>query len=50
MAKGIYKITGGWGSQDSALVEYSDGTKMEVPEDKYRSQGHNPPFEQLPEK
>ncbi|MGY4155587.1 hypothetical protein ACVINW_001429 [Bradyrhizobium sp. USDA 4461] len=49
MAHGICKITNGWGNQDSAWVRYGDGTKLEVPEDKYREAGHTPPFEQLPE-
>ena len=49
MARGICKIKDGWGNQDSAWVSYDDGTKLEVPEDRYRDQGYQPPFDQLPE-
>jgi hypothetical protein len=49
MARGICKIKNGWANQDSAWVRYDDGTKLEMPEDKYREAGHQPPFEQLPE-
>ena len=49
MARGICKIKNGWVTQDSAWVRYDDHTFLEVPEDKYREAGHQPPFEQLPE-
>jgi len=47
MAHGICKITKGWRSQDSALVDYDDGQRMEISEVQYRALGYNPPFEQL---
>ncbi|MCI0557852.1 MAG: hypothetical protein MN733_05105 [Nitrososphaera sp.] len=49
MAKGICKITGGWATQDSVWVEYSDGKRLEVSEEKYRDAGYEPPIEKLPE-
>jgi hypothetical protein len=48
MAKGIYKIKGGWGDQDSVLVKYAHGAEMEIPASQYVAQGHNPPIEMLP--
>jgi hypothetical protein len=47
--RGICKIIGGWGHQDSAWVRYSDSSKLEVPENQYRFAGYEPPFEDLPE-
>ena len=49
MARGICKIKNGWANQDSVWVRYDEGQKLEIPEDKYRAAGHQPPFEQLPE-
>lgn len=45
--RGAFKIRDGWGGQHSAWIDY--GTKsFEVPEDQYRSQGYQPPFDDLP--
>jgi hypothetical protein len=35
MAKGIRRIKGGWGDQDSVLVKYPDGAEMEIPASQY---------------
>lgn len=48
MARGIFKIKDGWANQHSACVEYDDGQTHELPEDRYRAQGYNPPFDKLP--
>jgi hypothetical protein len=48
MAKGICKIRGGWGDQDSVLVKYAHGAEMEIPASQYVAQGHYPPIEMLP--
>ena len=48
MAKGIRRIKGGWGDQDSVLVKYPDGTEMEIPASQYQAQGHHPPLDVLP--
>jgi hypothetical protein len=49
MAQGICKIVNGWGNQDSAWIRYSDGKTLEITEDRYRTNGYQPPFEDLPE-
>jgi hypothetical protein len=48
MAKGLCRVKDGWATQDSVWVEYDDGSRMEVPEEQYRSQGYQPPFDNLP--
>jgi hypothetical protein len=48
MAKGIRRIKGGWGDQDSVLVKYPDGAEMEIPASQYLAQGHHPPLDALP--
>ncbi len=48
MAKGIYKIKGGWGDQDSVMVKYAHGAEMEIPASQYVTQGHRPPIDALP--
>jgi surface antigen len=48
MAKGIHRIKDGWVNQHSVLVKYDEGQEMEMPEDRYRSQGYQPAFENLP--
>ena len=48
MAKGIRKIKGGWGNQDSVLVKYPNGAEMEIPASQYVAQGHHPLIDALP--
>jgi hypothetical protein len=48
MAKGVYRLKGGWGDQDSVLVKYAHGAEMEIPASQYVAQGHKPPIEMLP--
>ena len=48
MAVGIRKTKNGWGDQGSVLVRYPDGTEMDIPEDRYRLEGYQPPYEDLP--
>jgi len=48
MAKGIRRITDGWGDQDSVLVKYPDGAEMEIPASQYVAQRHHPPIDALP--
>jgi len=49
MVRGICKIKSGWGAQDSAWVQYGANAKFEISEHQYRTKGHEPPFEALPE-
>ncbi len=44
---GIYRERKGFGDQDSALVDYGN-TRLDVPEDRYRESGYEPPFDKLP--
>ncbi len=46
--RGIYRERKGWGDQDSAHVKYDEHQELDVPEDRYRARGYQPPFEQLP--
>ena len=48
MARGVRRIKGGWGDQDSVLVKYPDGAEMEIPASQYVAQGHLPPIDMLP--
>jgi hypothetical protein len=49
MPRGICKIRNAWSNQDSAWVRYDDGTELQLPENKYREAGYEPPFDDLPE-
>ena len=46
-AKGMYRKRNGWGNQHSVRVKY-DGPELEVPENFYRANGWQPPFDELP--
>ena len=46
--RGIYRERKGWGDQDSARVKYDEHQELDVPEDRYRDRGYQPPFDQLP--
>ncbi len=50
MPRGLFRETGGWGDEDSARVQYPDGTEMDVPKSQYESKGYEPPFDSLPMK
>jgi hypothetical protein len=43
MAKGMCKITHGWGTQNSACVELASETHVEVPRSEYEAKGYHPP-------
>lgn len=45
--RGIYRERNGWGNQHSVLVDYGKH-QMDVPEEKYRANGYQPPFDELP--
>ena len=50
-AHGLYRIHDSWiglTTQDSAMVRYPNGKECEVPEDEYRAQTLQPPFDVLP--
>ena len=36
------------GAQHSARIRYDDGDEVDLPEDRYRAQGYDPPFDKLP--
>ena len=42
-ARGIYRERKGWGDQDSAHVKYDEHQELDVPEDRYRARGYQPP-------
>ena len=46
--RGIYRERKGWGDQDSARVKYDEHQELDVPEERYRERGYQPPFDQLP--
>jgi hypothetical protein len=48
MTRGIYREINGWGSQHSARIRYDDGDEVDLPEERYRAQGYDPPFDKLP--
>ena len=47
MAKGIYRERNGEGVSDSARVDYG-AHRIDVPEARYRANGFEPPFDDLP--
>jgi hypothetical protein len=47
---GLYRIRDAWiglTTQLSIRVRYSDGKELEIPEDQYRVQEYQPPFDAL---
>ncbi len=46
-ARGIYRERNGWGNQHSVRVKYDEHQELDVPEDRYRARGYQPPFDQL---
>jgi hypothetical protein len=48
MTRGIYRELNGWVTQHSARIRYDDGDEVDLPEERYRAQGYDPPFEKLP--
>jgi hypothetical protein len=46
--RGLYRERNGWGSQHSAHVKYDEHQELDLPEDRYRARGYQPPFDQLP--
>jgi hypothetical protein len=46
MTRGIYRER--IGNQNSVCIRYDDGDEIDLPEDKYRAQGYDPPFDKLP--
>jgi hypothetical protein len=47
-AQGIYRKRNAWGDQHSVRVKYDGGSELEVPEQFYRAEGWQPPFDELP--
>ena len=48
VARGIYRERNGWGNQHSARVKYDVGSELDMLEDRYKSRGYQPLFDQLP--
>jgi hypothetical protein len=44
--RGIYRERNGWGNQHSVRVR--ERQELDVPEDRYRERGYQPPFNELP--
>jgi hypothetical protein len=45
--RGVYRERNGWGTQDSVFVDYGTA-QMDISAEKYRQEGYQPPFEELP--
>lgn len=50
MAVGLYKEIGGWGTEDSARVRYSNGRELDKPCSSYEADDDQPVFDSLPTK
>jgi hypothetical protein len=46
--RGIYRERNGWGNQHCVRVKYDEHQELDVPEDRYRARGYQPPFDELP--
>lgn len=46
--RGVYRERNGEGDQPSARVKYDEHQELDVPEDRYRARGYQPPFDKLP--
>jgi hypothetical protein len=46
-ARGIYRERDGWSDQHSVRVKYDERQELDLPEDRYRALGYQPPFDQL---
>lgn len=46
--RGIYRERRAGGDKDSVHVKYDEHQELDVPEDRYRARGYQPPFDQLP--
>jgi hypothetical protein len=45
--RGIYRERNGWDNQHSARVKYDEHKELDLPEDRYREKGYQPPFNEL---
>jgi len=46
---GTCRVMNGWIRDDTVWVQYDDGKKLEIPLSQYQKEGHQPPFDKLPE-
>jgi hypothetical protein len=46
--RGIYRERNGWHGQHCVRVKYDERQELDVPEDRYRERGYQPPFDELP--
>jgi hypothetical protein len=46
---GICRVMNGWIRDDTVWVRYDDGKRLEISLSEYQKEGHQPPFDQLPE-
>ena len=46
--KGLFRERNGWGEQHSVRVKYDERQELDLPEDRYRDRGYQPPFDELP--
>jgi len=46
--KGLFRERNGWDDQHSVRVKYDERQEIDLPEDRYRERGHQPPFDELP--
>ena len=49
-ARGLYRTTSSESGAKYARVRYIDKHEMDIPEDRYRTQGYQPEFDNLPSK
>jgi hypothetical protein len=46
--RGIYRERYGWNNQDCVRVKYDERQELDVPADRYRERGYQPPIDELP--
>jgi hypothetical protein len=45
---GLFRERNGWGDRHSVRVKYDERQELDLPEDRYRERGYQPPFDELP--
>jgi hypothetical protein len=44
---GLFRERNGWGDRHSVRVKYDERQELDLPEDRYRERGYQPPFDEL---
>lgn len=48
MVKGIHRTKNGWANEDSVLVEYDNGDRIDMPASEYQANDYAPSIEASP--